>query len=123
MSRGTKRQRFNPGTPTIYSDPPGVNAVMKQGQTTPHHSTLKSGNTIRVSNSTGGSMAQVTASDNGAAEFDVAPTALTTAPYNLVLTWADLSGLAKGVYSRVITITAAGAGGSPKGIPVVITVI
>jgi Concanavalin A-like lectin/glucanases superfamily/Viral BACON domain len=68
---------------------------------------------------TGGGTLTYTASDD-AAWLSETPTN-GTAPQTLSIS-ADLSGLAAGTYSGTITITAAGATGSPKTIPVTLTV-
>lgn len=120
-----KRQRYNPGTPTLRCDPATVNAVVPFGQTAPSSTTLRTGGTILISNGSGGAIANPSASDGGAAEFDVSPTAATPAPYSLSVTWsgATLAALPRGVVTRTITITAAGATGSPVSIPVRIQVV
>lgn len=78
---------------------------------------------MRVANAaqTGAAMAGVSVSDGSAAEFDVS----VADAANLSVTWSGsaLGALAKGVYSRTITVTAAGAAGSPKAVPVRIEVV
>jgi hypothetical protein len=76
------------------------------------------GKTIDVTNAGGGTLSY-TASDD-AAWLSVAP-ASGTAPQAVTAT-VNQAGLAVGTYNATVTITAAGASGSPKTVPVSLTV-
>lgn len=118
------RQYFRAAGQLIYTDAPAVAVVLKQGDTVPHDSTIKRrGDKIRVYQGGSVALAAPAASDNAAAEFDVALTG--SGPWDIALTWigASLSALAKGTYGRTITVTSAGATNTPLSIPVTIRVL
>src|SRR5439155_1532046 len=73
--------------------------------------------TLAVSNTGGGSM-DWTASD-GAAWLSVSPTSGTNA--GTITVTPSTTGLAAGTYTTDVTVTASGATGSPKTIPVTLT--
>lgn len=118
------RSYFLPPGDVIYSEAPAITAVMAQGKSVPHDSTIKrEGDAFAVRPAGQGAMAAPTITDNGAAEFDIALSG--SGPWTIALTWlgAGLSALTRGVYARTITVTSVGAANSPLNIPVTIIVL
>jgi hypothetical protein len=118
-----RRQFYRPTGQVILTDP-AVGAVIEFGKSSPHDSTIKrSGDKIRVYSGGGSALAAPTVSDGGAAEFDVAISG--SGPWDIAVTWtgAALAALARGTYSRTITVTSTGASNSPLSIPVKIIVL
>jgi hypothetical protein len=107
----------------ITSDVPAVQAVMKAGDVKPHDSTIKrTSDAFSVRQGGTASIAAPTVA-TAAAEFSVARTG--SGPWTVTVTWigAALTSLARGVYSRTITLTSAGAANSPLSVPVRIEVL
>jgi hypothetical protein len=108
----------------VLTDVRSVQVVLKQGDSVPHDSNIKRlGNKILVRQGGGTALTAPTVSDGGAAEFDAAVSG--TGPWDVAVTWvaAGLSVLARGVYSRTLTITSTSAVNSPLAIPVRIEVL
>jgi hypothetical protein len=84
---------------------------------------MRSEERLRVYQGGSAAVTAPTASDNGAAEFDVAVSG--AGPWDVQVTWvgAGLSALARGTYVRNITVTSTGASNSPLSIPVTIIVL
>src|SRR5207247_219892 len=103
----------DPATPpTLSVTPTSLAFNGTQGGSSPAAKALS------VSNTGGGSM-DWTASD-GAAWLTLSPTSGTNS--GTVTATPSITGLAAGTYTTDITVTAAGANGSPKTIPVTLTV-
>ena len=122
--RGRHNQHYRSSGQLIHTDQPSLAVVLAQGASVPHDSGIKArGDRIRVTNGGASALAAPSVSDGGAGEFDVAISG--SGPWDIAVTWvgAGLSALAKGVYSRTITVTSAGAINSPLSIPVTIRVL
>lgn len=123
MPRGW-RQFFRPSTALIYSDVTSISAVMAQGASKPHDTNIGGGTSPKWKLRQGGAtaLAAPAVADGGAAEFDVAISG--TGPWDITLTWvsAGLQALSKGVTTRQVQVTSAGAVNTPLNIPVRIEV-
>jgi hypothetical protein len=101
-----------PAPPSLSVTPASLSFSATQGGSSPAAKTLS------VSNTGGGSM-DWTASES-ASWLSLSPTSGTNA--GTITATPSTTGLAAGTYTTDITVTAAGASGSPKTIPVTLTV-
>lgn len=122
--RGRHNQHHRAAGQLIHAEHQLVQAVLAQGASVPHHSTIKGhADKIRVTQGGASALAAPSVADGGAAEFDVAISG--SGPWDVTVTWlaAGLQALGKGLTSRTITVTSAGAANSPLSIPVRIHVL
>jgi hypothetical protein len=129
IASGPQDQNYFPAAQVIRAEPVGVNAVIDQGiNQVPLNSNIGPKNAatgqILVRSAGTVTIANPTAGDGSAAEFDVAVSG--SSPLWIVtVTWlgAGLAALPLGKTTRTITITSAGATNSPLAVPVAITAV
>jgi hypothetical protein len=124
MPTRRQTQYFRPTGQLIIADTTTVQAVLAQGASAPHDTSIKRhGDKIRIRQGGSSALAAPSVSDGGAAEFDVAISG--SGPWDVAITWtaAGLQALSKGTTTRTITVTSAGASNSPLSISVKLIVL